>query len=278
MALSLSTMKCASAGPWMSSSGTTRKNAGGCLLRAALGQRRARRRRRDVREPGREERLARRLATAPDVDGPMHRDDVLVGDVLLRQRRGEVGRRAGVSPARSWILSPYFDASVLTAYFAQLSCSLPRKPASPVSGVMKRDLQRVLAVEACVWLAADEPAPAVDANAAATMTASASANPPLLFIPIALLGGWSTRLDVRFRLTCCAGDRLLHPRARRGSVTPAFADMSTGGVGQESGASASTQPWVSRNWRKRHTLPSRSDQTWTNGTSRRRPVRFATPR
>src|SRR5262245_53690901 len=41
----------------------------------------------------------------------------------------------GVSPARSLILRPSFGASVLTAYFAQLSCSLPRKLAPPVRGV-----------------------------------------------------------------------------------------------------------------------------------------------
>ena len=41
----------------------------------------------------------------------------------------------GVSPETSEMLKPYFRGSVLKAYFAQLSCSLPRKPAPPVSGV-----------------------------------------------------------------------------------------------------------------------------------------------
>ena len=41
----------------------------------------------------------------------------------------------GVSPVTRVTFSPSAGASVLTAYFAQVSCSLPRKPAPPVSGV-----------------------------------------------------------------------------------------------------------------------------------------------
>src|SRR3990170_3259923 len=88
----------------------------------------------------------------------------------------------------SRILRPYVDASVLTAYFAQLNCSMPRKPAPPVSGVTTAILSVLLQLTACVRVTADEPAPAVDASAAATTTVSASTISPRFFIPIALLG------------------------------------------------------------------------------------------
>ena len=89
----------------------------------------------------------------------------------------------------SLILRPYFDASVLTAYFAQLSCSLPRKPAPPVNGAVKPILSVLLQLTAWVCAAAVDPAPAVDASAAATTATDAIAIPPRRFIPMFLLGG-----------------------------------------------------------------------------------------
>src|SRR4051812_23552518 len=41
----------------------------------------------------------------------------------------------GVSPCSSWIFRPNGGARVLTAFFAQESCSWPRNAAPPVSGV-----------------------------------------------------------------------------------------------------------------------------------------------
>ena len=41
----------------------------------------------------------------------------------------------GVSPSASLTFSPYRLGNVATAYFAQLACSVPRKPAPPVNGV-----------------------------------------------------------------------------------------------------------------------------------------------
>ena len=50
-------------------------------------------------------------------------------------RAGAAPCSTGVSPWSSWTFSPIVFGSVATAYFAQLSCSVPRNPAPPVSGV-----------------------------------------------------------------------------------------------------------------------------------------------
>ena len=75
----------ASLGPWMKSPGTTRKKPGVAFERGALRQRRAGCRRRDVRHAGGEVRLTRGRDRARSGRAD-HRDDLLVGNVLLRQR------------------------------------------------------------------------------------------------------------------------------------------------------------------------------------------------
>ena len=123
----------------------------GRLLRRALRQRGARRRRRDVREPCLEERLARR-GNAPDVAGPMTATTALSA-MNFCAMSGRSPRPA--RPACHRVMSPDLEAvlepSVLTAYFAQLSCSVPRKPAPPVNGQSSGDLERALAAD-CLGL------------------------------------------------------------------------------------------------------------------------------
>src|SRR4051812_29485481 len=78
----------------------------------------------------------------------------------------------GVSPTTRDAFNPSFGARVLTAYFAQLSCSVPRKPAPPVTGETKPILngaaQLVLADDA-------EDAVSCGRAEAAVTTASVSA-------------------------------------------------------------------------------------------------------
>src|SRR5581483_2216632 len=97
----------------------------------------------------------------------------------------------GVSPVSSWILRPSFGASVFTAYLAQLSCSLPRKPAPPVSGVTMAIFSWLLQLRACAAAAdcvADGFASAAVAATAASAATQASAM--ALFMNVPSLG-WS---------------------------------------------------------------------------------------
>src|SRR5579871_790920 len=98
----------------------------------------------------------------------------------------------GVSPWTSWTFSTYFWGRVATAYFAQLNCSVPRKPAAPVIGVTIASfiglLQLMLwAAEATFWppLAA-----AATMLAATTATAIAIA---FFILNSSLLGGSASR-------------------------------------------------------------------------------------
>src|SRR5260221_1204344 len=84
-------------------------------------------------------------ATAPEVDGPRIPTTLLSATYFCASACAGAGPcSTGVSPRTSWILRPSFGASVLTAYFAQLDCSCPRKPAPPVSGVTKAILSVLL--------------------------------------------------------------------------------------------------------------------------------------
>src|SRR5215475_742706 len=75
-------------------------------------------------------------SASPDVDGPMM-PTTFGSDAYFcaSARAGAAPCSTGVSPWSSWIFRPYCFGRVATAYFAQLSCSVPRKPAPPVIGV-----------------------------------------------------------------------------------------------------------------------------------------------
>ena len=84
-------------------------------------------------------------ATAPEVDGP--RTAITFGSPMnfcATDWAGAGPCSTGVSPTTSVARRPILGASVLTAYFAQLSCSVPRKPAPPVTGVTKPILNGAL--------------------------------------------------------------------------------------------------------------------------------------
>ena len=118
-------------------------------------------------------------AAAPDVAGPItatSRESAIIFWATTRPSPGPFS--TGVSPSTSCTLSPSGLASVETAYRVQESCSWPRNPAPPVSGVMIPIFSVPLQLTACVLVTPDEPAPAVDASAAATIVASASTTPP----------------------------------------------------------------------------------------------------
>ena len=74
---------------------------------------------------------------AEDARATLLSRDVLLGERLCRGRRP--ARRA-CRRARASSSAPSGFASVLTAYFAQLDCSAPRKPAPPVTGVTNGSL------------------------------------------------------------------------------------------------------------------------------------------
>src|SRR6188472_3883000 len=131
-------MKFASFGPWSPSSATTRKNPAVASLGlppTGLVS--------DVRVADSEtctipaaKYAALDAATPPEVEGP--RIAITLGSAMnfcASACAGAPPCSTGVSPVTSEMLKPYFRGSVLTAYFAQLSCSLPRNPAPPVSGV-----------------------------------------------------------------------------------------------------------------------------------------------
>ena len=148
-------------------------------------QRRARRRRRDVRDARREQRLARGRGARPTSPGRSPRRG---GSRRSSSGRRRDPRRRPSRPAcrraRAAPCSPSGLASRETAYCVQVSCSWPRKPAPPVSGVMMPILSVPLQLTTCDAVADDEPAPAVDAAiAAATAATSASTATARAFIP-----------------------------------------------------------------------------------------------
>ncbi len=124
----------------------------------------------------------------------------------------------GVSPPTIWTLSLSFGPSVFAAYFAHESCSLPMGPPPPVSGVSNGSLIVPLQSTAAIRSAADDPAPAVDASAAAAIATKAMTSPPRLFIRTDLL------VDSRVDLDVGIGSRL--PRAVRRSVPTPVRDGS----------------------------------------------------
>jgi hypothetical protein len=191
LAFSLSTMKFASVGPWTLSSGTTRKNADVASRFAPFVS--------DVRVADGEmcampaaASVWLVAATAPDVDGPSTATTFLSETYFCASADASEASSCE-SPASRLILRPYFDASDLTAYFAQLSCSCPRNPASPVSGVMNAILSVLLqGMPADCFAGA---AVAVAASAEAVTAAARTARNPVL---LCMCPPWmvSIRLDV----------------------------------------------------------------------------------
>ena len=85
----------------------------------------------------------------------------------------------GRSPGTSLTFSPIVAGSVLTAYFAQESCSCPRKPAAPVRGAsipMSSVFEQLMPAVAFVLFAAAGAAETVAASAVAAATAANSGN------------------------------------------------------------------------------------------------------
>src|SRR3954453_11718809 len=80
-------------------------------------------------------------ATAPEVDGPITASTFWSAmNFCATVCAGAGPCSTGVSPTTSVTLNPRFGARVFTAYLAQLSCSVPRKPAPPVMGETKPSL------------------------------------------------------------------------------------------------------------------------------------------
>ena len=99
--------------------------------------------------------VALEAATAPEVDGPMIATTLLSATYFCaRDCAGAGPCSTGVSPRTSFTFSPSGFARVLTAYLAQLDCSLPRKPAPPVSGVTRAILSVLLQLTEAVPAAA----------------------------------------------------------------------------------------------------------------------------
>src|SRR5262245_8583284 len=112
-------------------------------------------------------------ATAPEVDGPMTSTTFGSATNFCAAAWAGAGPcSTGVSNTERLIFRPIAGASCLTASFAQESCSVPRKPAPPVTGDTKPSFSGDEQLIALLF-----PAEAVlfgRAEAAAT-TASASA-------------------------------------------------------------------------------------------------------
>ena len=112
-------------------------------------------------------------ATAPEVDGPIIPMTLLSATYFCASACAGAGPcSTGVSPVISWTFSPNVFGSVFIAYLAQLSCSLPRKPAPPVSGVTSASFILLLQLIACAAVA---DVVAVGRANAAVAAASASA-------------------------------------------------------------------------------------------------------
>ena len=166
-------MKRASLGPWMKSPGTTRKKPGVPSRGVPFVS--------DVRVAD-GEMCATPAATSVwlvDVAGPITATTFWSATYFWASACAGAGPcSTGVSPVSSWIFNPSPGASRLTAYFAQLSCALPRKPAPPVSGVTIAIFIVCLQFTACVALASVATsglAAAVAATTAAIPATSASA-------------------------------------------------------------------------------------------------------
>src|SRR5712691_205731 len=181
--LSLSIMNLASFGPWMPSSGTTRKKAGVASFCGPFVS--------EVLVADGEtwampawKYVWLEAATAPDVDGPRMAITLLSAtNFCARLCAGAGPCSTGVSPVMSRIFRPIFGGRVFTAYFAQVSCSWPRNAAPPVSGVTNAILSVLLQLSAAVRPAftgaADADAAITQASAAATVAAT---NAVLLFM------------------------------------------------------------------------------------------------
>src|SRR3954464_9485170 len=112
-------------------------------------------------------------ATAPDVDGPITaRTFWSAMNFCATVCAGAGPCSTGVSPTTSVARSPSLGARVFIAYLAQLSCSVPRKPAPPVMGDTKPILNGALQL---VWVDNAEAAVRCGRADAAVTTASASA-------------------------------------------------------------------------------------------------------
>src|SRR6476619_5758433 len=77
-------------------------------------------------------------ATAPDVDGPRIASTLGSPTYFCASVWAGAGPcSTGVSPVTNFTFRCIPGASDLMAYFAQLACSAPRKPAPPVIGVTR---------------------------------------------------------------------------------------------------------------------------------------------
>src|SRR5690349_142137 len=126
---------------------------------------------------------------SPEVDGPSTATTLLSAMYFCASASAGAGPSStGVSPSSSLTFRPYFGASVFTAYFAQVACSWPRKPAPCVSGVMKGRSIVLLQLSAAVDTCADVRPPwAVAATTVPARTAKAIAI--AFFIALCLLAG-----------------------------------------------------------------------------------------
>ena len=87
-------------------------------------------------------------ATAPDVLGPITASTDLFAIIFCATVCAiDAPCSTGVSPTTRPTLSPSFGARVFTAYFAQVNCSVPMKPAPPVTGVDEAELDGALAAD-----------------------------------------------------------------------------------------------------------------------------------
>ena len=117
-------------------------------------------------------------ATAPEVEGPRIATTRLSATNFCASDCAGAGPcSTGVSPGTSVIFSPYLGARVLTAYFAQLSCSLPRK--AGVTNAIFIGLLQLIACDAeadCVLLGLANAAAAAASASAAAPTGRMSLN------------------------------------------------------------------------------------------------------
>ena len=182
-------------------------------------------------DPGREQRVARR-ATAPDVAGPItatSRESAIIFCATTRPSPGPFS--TGVSPRTSC-------TSTRGLRQRRERVPRPRQLLLPEEAGATRqrsddpDLQRPGATDRLERATVDEPAPAVDASAAATIVASASTTPPRPFIrpsfmdpfvdetPILRPGLRPCTRPQRSAASTVAGRQVTCQYAPRGAVNP----------------------------------------------------------
>src|SRR5437764_11270162 len=126
--------------------------------------------------------VALEATTAPDVDGPMTASTLLSPTYFWASAcAGAAPCSTGVSPSTNLTFSPRGLASVLTAYFAHWPCSLPRKPAPPVTGVTRGSVSVLLQLTPAADAAATVGRPCAEA-ATTEVARTARASPIDFFI------------------------------------------------------------------------------------------------